>query len=93
MLFSSCYYSPRPSELVMKSIGMVLNDEGFKVPSPRATEALEAASKVLHWCKVDANKNQLGKFSKWLVVALKSCFNQYITDREIASRKEVATVS
>ncbi len=63
-----------PSELVLKSIGMVLTDDGFKVPSTRATEALEAASKMLEWSKLDANENQFSKFSKWLVVALKACF-------------------
>lgn len=54
---------------------MIFSDDGFKVPSTRATEALEAASKMLDWCKMDANKNRLSQFSKWLVVALKACFN------------------
>ena len=57
-----------PSELVLTKISMFLKDDGFKVPSSQATEALEAASTLLDWCKEDTNKKQFIVFSKWLVV-------------------------
>jgi len=39
-----------PSDMVLKSISLVLTDDGFKVPSPRAVQAVETASELIPWC-------------------------------------------
>lgn len=64
----------KPSELVLEKVGMILRDDGFKVPSPRAAEATKAAAKLLAWCGNDTNQKDFETFSKWLVVTLRSCF-------------------
>ena len=65
---------------------MVLKDDCFKVPSSQATEALEAASTLLDWCKEDTNKKQFIVFSKWLVVSLNNCFT--VSDRKFSAQTE-----
>ena len=65
---------------------MVLKDDCFKVPSSQATEALEAASTLLDWCKEDTNKKQFIVFSKWLVVSLNNCFA--VSDRKFSAQTE-----
>ena len=78
--------TPSASELVLTKISMVLKDDCFKVPSSQATEALEAASTLLDWCKEDTNKKQFIVFSKWLVVSLNNCFT--VSDRKFSAQME-----
>ena len=53
---------------------MLLADDGFKVPSPRATEAVKCGSALIIWCSQDAHKKSLDTFSNWLINALGTCF-------------------
>ena len=63
-----------PSDLLSKSLAMVLDDEGFKVPSPSATEALSVATELVTWCQDESRKGQFKLFAQWLVDTLKTCF-------------------
>lgn len=56
------------------SIEMLLADDGFKVPSPRAVEAVKCGSALMAWCNDDVNKKSFDTFSKWLIDDLKTCF-------------------
>ena len=54
--------SRSPSVMVQRSIEMLLADDGFKVPSPRATEAVKCGSALLNWCSQDAREKSLDHF-------------------------------
>ena len=63
-----------PSDLLLKSLSIVLNDEGFKVPSPRAVETLSVAKELMTWCQDEAHKKEFTLFAQWLVFTLRTCF-------------------
>ena len=59
--------------MVLKCIGLVLEDEGFRVPSPGALKAKKTAAGVLAWSKEDGNRECFAKFSKWVICTLEPC--------------------
>ena len=61
-------------ELVLESISLVLKDDTFRLPSPKAIEALSSATELVAWCNNKKDHEDLRKFSKWLVSSLKTCF-------------------
>ncbi len=44
------------AELFLATVGDVLGDVGFQLPTPQASDALEEASSLLDWCAHDANE-------------------------------------
>lgn len=81
ILYACCLFIARasiyaPVELVQKILGLILVDDGFKVPSPQAREALEAATRLLDWSKREEGKKKFYLFSKWLTVKLNACFDE-----------------
>lgn len=60
---------------MVDTLQQLLKDDGFKVKSARATSALEAASKLLEWCKGDENRRELVVFSEWLVSSFRRCLS------------------
>ncbi len=53
----------------------LLEDDGFKVKSERATKALKAAADLLTWCMAEESKKELDSFSDWLVTSLRKCLS------------------
>jgi hypothetical protein len=66
-----------PAEKLLKALQMVLNDEGFSVPSSEAARAFKAASELISWYQEEANKISFHKFSQWLHTNLEICFRPY----------------
>ena len=51
----------------------VLEDEGFHLPTPQASESLQAALDMLEWCQEDSNQEKASLFSQTLVGHLQKC--------------------
>lgn len=50
-------------------------DDGFKLPTPEAEDALECATSLLEWCAAGpANRTRMSSFCEKLVQHLKRCF-------------------
>ncbi len=49
--------------LLKDNLQKLLEDDGFKVKSERATKALEAAADLLTWCMAEESKKELDSFS------------------------------
>ncbi len=60
-------------KLFLSAVGTILKDDGFKLPSPEASDAAGAASSMLDWSKCAANKPLLCDFSRRLVKYLRTC--------------------
>ncbi len=65
------------AEKLLTIVKMVLEDEGFSVPSPEAARSLKAASDLISWCKEEANVELFSTFSRWLINDLETCFKPY----------------
>ena len=70
----------------MDCVQKMLDDDGFKVKSERASAAIEVASKFLVWCQSVQNKGEVKEFSEWLLSSLRSCLTSH--QRSFALRTE-----
>ena len=60
-------------ELFLSTVGDVLKDEGFQLPTSQASEAQEAAASLLQWCAQADNKAEVSLFSSALLQHLRRC--------------------
>ena len=54
------------AELLRTAVVMVLNDDGFNIPSEPARKSRILAKKYLEWCQLERNEHNLVSFSKEL---------------------------
>ena len=64
------------SEMFLKAVEKILEDDGFRIPSPLAAAARETAASLLTWCQNPANQQALSTFSALLVAKLEPAFAQ-----------------
>ena len=57
----------------MNALQDVQRDEGFKLPSPQAAEALDAATSLIGWCTDTNNRARARDFAQELVQHLEKC--------------------
>ena len=59
-----------------------MKDDGFKLPTPEAEDALECATSLLEWCGAGpANRARMSSFCDKLVGHLKRCFPEGFTNK------------
>ena len=61
---------PAATQLVLTALAVVLKDEGCKLPSPQATEAML----LNNWCEREENQRVLSVFAEKLVAELSTPF-------------------
>ncbi len=64
---------PGHVKMFLEAVGAILVDEGFKVPSQKASDAVKAATLLFEWSKGDANQVIVSRFSATLVEYLRNC--------------------
>ena len=64
---------PSDVTLLHDAVGAILTDEGFQVPSKRASDAVAAATQLLEWLQTYSNKAAYSLFSSSLVKYLRDC--------------------
>ncbi len=72
-------------ELLFSATRNILVDEGFRLPTPQASSALEPASSLLEWSEGVENKEQVSLFIKALVWHLQNCFTAGLDKTEVVS--------
>ena len=77
--FLGVIYSPNltislgDSEIFLWAVRAVLEDDGFRLPSPRAADALKAADSLIQWSKLPANQAACFTFSRRFMQSLRQC--------------------
>ena len=61
------------NEMFITAVQAVLQDNGFKFPSPSAAEAVRIAQQLLPWCKNVANRDTLTAFAMQLFEVFDRC--------------------
>ena len=59
--------------MMLEAIDMVLSEEGFKLPTASAKNAMALAKRMELWMKVDRQHNSVTEFSSDLIAKLKGC--------------------
>ena len=66
-------------ELLRTAVVMVLNDDGFDIPSEPAHKSRILAKKYLEWCQLERNEHNFVSFSKELVGDVNAYFTSLPT--------------
>ena len=74
-------------ELLRTAVVMVLNDDGFNIPSEPARKSRILAKRYLEWCQLERNEHNFVSFSKELVGDVNACFTSLPTAK--ARREEM----
>ena len=63
-----------PCDRILRGFECILNDEDFKINSPKAKCAIETAQSLMSWSSREENVKELATFAEMLVGELKECF-------------------
>ena len=63
-------------EVFLRAVRAVLEDEGFRLPSPQAADALTAAESLIQWSAIPDNRAVCSSFSSSLLQQLQQCLPQ-----------------
>ena len=74
ILFPMASLELQCQQMLRAAVESILEDDSFKLPSPRAKAALETANQLVTWLKDDEHQQELIKFSQELTSSLQTCF-------------------